>query len=88
MNRNGPSEFFVSGSLRTWNITSELHKINVPTLLVNGKFDEAQDITMEPYFREINKVKWVRFAESSHCPQLEETESFVTAVSQFLDSEM
>ncbi|GAB7356417.1 hypothetical protein MBLNU459_g7189t1 [Dothideomycetes sp. NU459] len=86
---NGPSEFFVSGSLKTWDITSNLHKIKVPTLLINGKFDEAQDITMEPYFREITgKVKWVRFAESSHCPMLEETDGFVAAVGNFLESEI
>lgn len=86
--RNGPSEFNVIGSLKGWDITPELHKINVPTLLINGNYDEAQDITMEPYFREIpGKVKWVRFPESSHCPHLEETGAFVEAVGNFLTSE-
>ncbi|KAG9584808.1 proline iminopeptidase, partial [Aureobasidium melanogenum] len=88
MTMNGPSEFNVIGSLKGWDITSELHKINVPTLLINGNYDEAQDITMEPYFREIpGKVKWVRFPESSHCPHLEETDAFVEAVGNFLTSE-
>lgn len=86
--RNGPSEFNVIGSLKGWDITPELHKINVPTLLINGNYDEAQDITMEPFFREIpGKVKWVRFPESSHCPHLEETDAFVEAVGNFLTSE-
>ena len=83
--RNGPSEFHVLGSLKDWNITSRLSRIQVPTLLINGRFDEAQDVTMEPYFREISgKVKWVRFAESSHCPHLEETDAFIDAVGRFL----
>lgn len=87
--RNGPSEFFVSGSLKTWDITPQLKNINVPTLLINGRFDEAQDITMEPFFREISgKVKWVRFAESSHCPMLEEADTFVDAVGRFLESDI
>lgn len=63
---NGPSEFFITGTLKTWSIIDELHKIIVPTLLVNGRYDEAQDETVEPYFEKIGKIKWYRFAESSH----------------------
>jgi len=62
----------------------EVHNINVSTLLINGKYDEAQDEVMEPFFKSINKVKWVRFSESSHLPQLEETEEFLKVVSGFL----
>jgi len=37
-----------------------------------------------PFFKDIDKVKWVRFAESSHTPQLEETGEFLKVVSEFL----
>ncbi|KAL8927037.1 MAG: hypothetical protein Q9208_002582 [Pyrenodesmia sp. 3 TL-2023] len=74
---NGPSEFNVTGSLKTWDIRKEVHRIKVPTLLLNGRYDEAQDEVVEPYFRAIEKVKWYRFAESSHTPQLEEREEFM-----------
>ena len=40
---NGPSEFTVVGSLKTWSVIEELHKIRVPTLVLNGEFDEARD---------------------------------------------
>ena len=40
---NGPSEFTVVGSLKTWSVIDELHKISVPTLILNGEFDEARD---------------------------------------------
>lgn len=54
-------------------------------MLINGKFDEAQDIVMDAFFQGIKSpVKWVRFAESSHLPQLEETEDFMLVVGQFL----
>ena len=53
-------------------------------MLINGKFDEAQDEVMEPFFRDIGKVKWVRMAASSHLPQLEETEEFLKVVGTFL----
>lgn len=83
--QNGPSEFHVIGNLKTWDIKPELSKIQVPTLLINGKFDEAQDLVMEPFFKGIKSpVKWVRFAESSHLPQLEETEDFILTVGKFL----
>lgn len=40
---------------------------------------------MRPYFTGIKgPVKWVRFAESSHVPQLEETEDFISTVRSFL----
>ncbi|KAL8997546.1 MAG: hypothetical protein Q9188_006300 [Gyalolechia gomerana] len=81
---NGPSEFNVTGSLKTFDIRKDVHKINVPTLLLNGRYDEAQDEVVEPYFQGIEKVKWYRFAESSHTPQLEEREHFMRVVARFL----
>ncbi|KAL4062477.1 Alpha/Beta hydrolase protein [Scleroderma yunnanense] len=80
----GPSDFYVVGSLKTWNIIDRLHTINVTTLLINGRYDEAQDSTVAPYFQYIPKVKWVQFAESAHCPQLEEIERFMEVVGGFL----
>lgn len=75
----------MTGNLKTWDIRPQLGKIQVPTLLINGHFDEAQDAVMEAYFQGIKgPVKWVRFAESSHVPQLEETEAYLLAVGQFL----
>ncbi|KIJ62019.1 hypothetical protein HYDPIDRAFT_189289 [Hydnomerulius pinastri MD-312] len=87
MTMNGPNEFHITGSLKTWSIIDELHKINVSTLLINGRYDEAQDKAVDPYFKNIPKVKWVQFAESSHLPQLEETERFMEVVSNFLRDE-
>ncbi|KAH6715486.1 Alpha/Beta hydrolase protein [Leptodontidium sp. 2 PMI_412] len=81
---NGPSEFFVSGTLKTWTVIDEVHKIEVPTLLINGRYDEAQDEVVEPFFRNIKKVKWVRFAESSHMPHLEEADEFMEVVQNFI----
>jgi pimeloyl-ACP methyl ester carboxylesterase len=82
--RNGPSEFYVSGTLKTWTIEPSIYKIAVETLLINGKYDEAQDEVLEPFFRGISKVKWVRFAESSHMPHLEEGEEFLKVLGDFL----
>lgn len=82
--RNGPSEFHITGSLKSWSIIDDIALINVPTLLLNGRYDEAQDSVVVPYFRGIEKVKWFTFAESSHTPQYEEREKYVRLVGDFL----
>lgn len=84
MTMNGPSEFFVIGSLKDWSVKGELHKITVPTLLLNGRYDEATDWVMKPYFEEIGRVRWYTFAESSHMPHWEERERFMEVVGGFL----
>jgi L-proline amide hydrolase len=38
---NGPSEFHVIGSLKSWDITDRVHEITTPTLLISGRYDEA-----------------------------------------------
>jgi pimeloyl-ACP methyl ester carboxylesterase len=82
--RNGPSEFHVIGSLRDWSIVDELHTISVPTLLINGRYDEATDTVVQPFFDRVPKVKWVSFAESSHLPQWEERERYMEVVAGYL----
>ncbi|KAJ7593296.1 Alpha/Beta hydrolase protein, partial [Mycena floridula] len=84
MTMNGPSEFTITGSLKTWSVIKDIPKINVPTLLTNGRHDEAQDSTMQPFFDGIQKVKWVQFANSSHTSHLEERERYMEVVSKFL----
>ncbi|KAI0719387.1 proline-specific peptidase [Cerioporus squamosus] len=74
-----PSEFFITGSLKDWTVVDDIHKINVPTLLLNGRYDEAQDSVV---------VKWYTFAESSHMPQYEERERFMQVVSDFLTGDV
>lgn len=61
-----------------------MKKINVPTLLINGRYDEATDQCVLPYFDAIDKVKWIGFANSSHMPHWEERERFMDVVSRFL----
>lgn len=87
---NGPSEFHVIGSLAKWNVRPLLKNITTKTvpggiLLINGYHDEVQDTVMTPYFLEPQaKVKWIRYALSAHCAQLEETEKYMVDLAAFL----
>ncbi len=84
IDRLGPSEFNITGTLKTWDIVSQLSKINVPTLLINGPKDEAQDVCVLPFFLKIPKVKWVQFNVATHIPHFEEKERYFSVVSDFL----
>ena len=83
---NGPTEFHVVGSLRNWSIEDRLHRVAVPTLVINGRYDEAADDTIAPFLESIPEVQHHRFEESSHMPHWEERSSYMKVVSEFLDS--
>lgn len=82
--RWGPSEFFVTGTLKDWSALEHIHKINVPVLLLNGRYDEGQDTCMMPFFDNLEKVKWVQFAASAHMAQFEERERYMEVIGDFL----
>jgi len=81
---NGPSEFHCIGTLKDWDITDELHRIDVPTLLVSGRHDEATPLIVSTIHERIRGSEWVLFEESSHLPHIEEPEGFRNAVAAFL----
>lgn len=82
---NGPSEFHVVGTLRTWSIVDRLDRIQVPTLLISGRYDEATPAVVQPFADRINDVRWEIFENSSHMPHVEETERCLKVVGEFLD---
>jgi pimeloyl-ACP methyl ester carboxylesterase len=82
--RNGPSEFTVVGSLKTWSVVDEVHKIKIPVLLINGEHDEAQNVCMAPFFRGIPKVKWVTISDASHMSHVERRDEYMQIVADFL----
>ncbi|MGW6461755.1 proline iminopeptidase-family hydrolase [Streptomyces sp. NPDC055078] len=81
---NGPTEFHVVGTLRGWSVVDRLPAIAVPTLVINGAFDEAGDDTVRPFAERIAGARWIRFEESSHMPHVEEREAYMTEVAAFL----
>jgi L-proline amide hydrolase len=82
---NGPNEFFVIGSLKTWDIIDKVAAINVPTLLISGRHDEATPAVVRPFADNIKGARWVVFEKSSHMPHVEETAKCMKTVTEFLD---
>lgn len=58
--------------------------IDVPGLLINGEYDYMTDSVCGPYFSEMKKIKWIKFAESSHMPHWEERERYMGVLREFL----
>jgi L-proline amide hydrolase len=81
---HGPSEFHCIGSLRDWDITDRLHEIDVPTLLVSGRHDEATPLIVGQIHERIPGANWTIFEQSSHVPHIEEPETFLQRLEQFL----
>ncbi|MCF8483292.1 MAG: proline iminopeptidase-family hydrolase [Rhodospirillum sp.] len=82
---NGPTEFHVIGSLRDWSVIDRLHRIEAPTLLISGRYDEATPAVVQPFADTIPDNRWVLFEDSSHMPHVEEREACMRTVAAFLD---
>ncbi|KDQ19300.1 hypothetical protein BOTBODRAFT_184358 [Botryobasidium botryosum FD-172 SS1] len=78
------SDGMLSGELKDWDIIDQLHRVRVPTLVINGRDDTAQDYVCAPFFWKIPKVKWVTFGNSSHTPMWEERERYMKLLDGFL----
>src|SRR5215472_1340159 len=65
---NGPSEFHVIGSFKDWSALDRLHLINVPTLVISGRYDEATPRLQKDLLDRIAGAEQVILEESSHMP--------------------
>jgi proline-specific peptidase len=81
----GPSEFFMTGTLKDWDITGRLGEIRVPTLVIGGRYDHATPVITETVHRGIPGSEWVIFENSGHFPHIEETERYLKVLDQFLN---
>ncbi len=81
---NGPSEFHVIGTLKTWDITARLGEIHLPTLLLSGRYDEATPTIMEVVHQGISGSEWVLFEQSSHMCHCEEEARYFEIVNAWL----
>ena len=81
---NGPSEFHVVGTLKTWDVCDRLGEITIPTLVTSGRFDEATLLIAETVTRGIPGAQWVVFEESSHMAHAEQPEAYIEVLDAFL----
>lgn len=80
----GPSEFYTTGNLKTFDVTDRLHEIKIPALFTCGKYDEAAPQTVEAHSQQIQGSKFHIFEKSAHQGFLEEPEEYVRVIREFL----
>ena len=85
MQMQGPNEFVITGTLRTWEITARLPEIRVPTLITAGAHDEFTPAQAQVVHEGIAGSELVTFEDSSHMQYVEETDRYLELVSAFLD---
>jgi L-proline amide hydrolase len=80
----GPNEWTVTGALRRWDVRPRLHELDVPTLVLRGRYDMSTERVTQTLVRGISGAREVVFEHSSHTPVLEETERYLDVVAEFL----
>jgi proline-specific peptidase len=83
---NGPTEFDVIGRLREWDRTADLGRIDVPTLVTCGRYDEITPSCSETITRGIPDARMHVFERSAHCAHLEEPDDYARIVEAFLSA--
>lgn len=81
---NGPNEFYVIGTLRSWSIIDRLDAVEVPTLVLAGEHDEATPTTWQPFVDGIRGARAYVYPDASHCVHLEHPEGFRAVIGGFL----
>ena len=81
----GSGNFNITGTLKNWDITPRLGEIEVPTLVMSGRYDMATPVIAESIHRGIPGSEWMLFEESSHTAFIEEPELFLQVLQRFLD---
>jgi len=82
---NGPSEFTVTGTLKTWDIMHRLGEIRVPTLVVGGRFDECTPGHLEEIHRRIAGSQLEIMQDASHLCFAEHPDQFAALINAFFD---
>jgi len=80
----GPSEFTISGTLKSFERGDALANIKVPVLYTCGRYDEATPESTSYYKNLTPGAKMVIFEDASHEHHLEKEEEFISVVRAFL----
>lgn len=82
----GPSELFGTGTLVNYNVENDLEKVDVPTLVLSGAFDESTPAINELMQQKIPNSKWVLLELSHHIGYAEETPLVMKTIIDFYES--
>lgn len=80
----GASEFVMTGKLKDWDITDDLHKICIPTLITSGQVDEATPLVIKPQLDNIPDARWALIEGGTHLCHAEYPEEYNAIIEDFM----
>lgn len=80
----GPSEFTITGTLKSYNQTASLKDITVPTLFVSGQYDEAVPSRVEEFQKMTPGAKLEIVPNAAHMMMQDQPEAFLKIVRNWL----
>lgn len=80
----GPNEFTENGTISDFDVTDDLHKIDVPTLVTSGTDDLCTPLIAKSVYDHIPGAKWHLFANSRHLALLDQHDEFISVLDDWL----
>ena len=80
----GPSELGASGRLVDWNRSADLHRINVPTLVIGARYDTMDPHWMEAMAHRLPRGQYLYLPQGSHMAMYDDQEAYFAGLIRFL----
>lgn len=81
----GRNEFSVTGTLRSWDRTADLPRIDLPVQIISGEFDESTPKVNAVLYDGFKQAVWTLLPGCSHLSHLENPTDYLAVVQSFLD---
>tara|TARA_B100000780_G_scaffold69024_1_gene45736 strand:+ start:421 stop:1389 length:969 start_codon:yes stop_codon:yes gene_type:complete len=84
----GPSEFGIVGdaSLKNWDVTEDLKKLEIPFLSIGAKYDTMDPIQMEWMANEVQNGLYLNCPNGSHMAMWDDTENYFAGLINFINT--
>ena len=80
----GPSELGISGKLTNWDVSKELKKITVPTLVIGAKHDTMDPEYMKWMATQVKNGTYLYCANGSHMSLYDDQQTYMNGLIDFL----
>jgi proline iminopeptidase len=84
LSMQGPSEFGIIGSLKTWDISGRLVQIKVPSLMIGARYDEIDPKHMQWMSTQVANGKFLYCATGSHLSMYDQQQFYMKGIIGFL----
>jgi len=80
----GPSELGASGLLEHWDRSADLHRINVPTLVIGARYDTMDPRWMEAMAHRLPHGRYLYLPNGSHMAMYDDQQVYFAGLIRFL----